>query len=104
MQLPPLLPAHVPAVCRLFSALAGALLPTPNPSYLLPFAGTLMIEPTESETKAELDRFCDAMIAIREEIGEIESGKVRHLSVGRRGPGHRPACPARVQRACCLSA
>jgi len=39
-------------------------------------AGTLMIEPTESESKAELDRFCDAMIAIREEIREIETGKM----------------------------
>ena len=35
-----------------------------------------MIEPTESESKAELDRFCDAMIAIRAEIADIESGKV----------------------------
>ena len=34
-----------------------------------------MIEPTESESKAELDRFCDAMIAIREEIAEIERGQ-----------------------------
>jgi glycine dehydrogenase len=40
-----------------------------------PVAGTLMIEPTESESKAELDRFCDAMIAIREEIKAIETGK-----------------------------
>jgi glycine dehydrogenase len=39
-----------------------------------PVAGTLMIEPTESESKAELDRFCDAMIAIRAEIREIETG------------------------------
>jgi glycine dehydrogenase len=38
----------------------------------------MMIEPTESESKAELDRFCDAMIAIREEIAEIESGKSDH--------------------------
>ncbi|KAL4447273.1 hypothetical protein ABPG77_007306 [Micractinium sp. CCAP 211/92] len=45
------------------------------PTMSWPVSGTLMIEPTESETKAELDRFCDAMIAIREEIGEIESGK-----------------------------
>ncbi len=36
-----------------------------------------MIEPTESESKAELDRFCDAMIAIRREIAEVETGKVR---------------------------
>jgi glycine dehydrogenase len=39
-----------------------------------PVAGTLMIEPTESEPLAELDRFCDAMIAIREEIRKIEDG------------------------------
>ena len=45
------------------------------PTMSWPVAGTLMIEPTESESKAELDRFCDAMIAIREEIREIESGK-----------------------------
>ena len=44
------------------------------PTVSFPVAGTLMIEPTESESKAELDRFCDAMIAIREEIREIESG------------------------------
>jgi glycine dehydrogenase len=37
-------------------------------------AGTLMIEPTESESKAELDRFCDALIAIHGEIKDIESG------------------------------
>jgi glycine dehydrogenase len=40
-----------------------------------PIPGTLMIEPTESEPKAELDRFCDAMIAIRGEISEIERGQ-----------------------------
>jgi glycine dehydrogenase len=44
------------------------------PTVSFPVAGTMMIEPTESESKAELDRFCDAMIAIREEIGEIEKG------------------------------
>jgi glycine dehydrogenase len=44
------------------------------PTVSFPVAGTLMIEPTESESKPELDRFCDAMIAIREEIREIESG------------------------------
>jgi glycine dehydrogenase len=41
-----------------------------------PVPGTLMIEPTESESKAELDRFCDAMIHIREEIRDVENGKV----------------------------
>ncbi|MEE9403995.1 MAG: aminomethyl-transferring glycine dehydrogenase [Algisphaera sp.] len=45
------------------------------PTMSWPVAGTLMIEPTESETKAELDRFCDAMIAIRDEIREIEEGR-----------------------------
>ena len=44
------------------------------PTVSFPVAGTLMIEPTESESKEELDRFCDAMIAIRGEIREIEEG------------------------------
>ncbi len=44
------------------------------PTMSWPVAGTLMIEPTESESKAELDRFCDAMIAIRGEITDIEKG------------------------------
>ncbi|MEM9640810.1 MAG: aminomethyl-transferring glycine dehydrogenase [Pseudomonadota bacterium] len=44
------------------------------PTMSWPVAGTLMVEPTESETKAELDRFCDAMLAIREEIAAIERG------------------------------
>ncbi len=44
------------------------------PTVSFPVAGTLMIEPTESEDKEELDRFCDAMIKIREEIREIEDG------------------------------
>lgn len=45
------------------------------PTMSFPIPGTLMIEPTESESKEELDRFCDAMIAIRQEIEEIASGK-----------------------------
>ncbi len=45
------------------------------PTLSFPVAGTLMIEPTESESKAELDRFCDAMLAIRAEIREIENGQ-----------------------------
>ncbi|HET7409445.1 MAG TPA: aminomethyl-transferring glycine dehydrogenase, partial [Paracoccaceae bacterium] len=44
------------------------------PTMSWPVAGTLMIEPTESETKAEIDRFCDAMLAIREEARAIERG------------------------------
>jgi glycine dehydrogenase len=45
------------------------------PTISFPVAGTVMIEPTESESLAELDRFCDAMISIRREIADIESGK-----------------------------
>jgi len=45
------------------------------PTMSFPVPGTIMIEPTESEPKAELDRFCDAMISIHEEITSIESGK-----------------------------
>ncbi len=44
------------------------------PTVSFPVPGTLMVEPTESESKAELDRFCDALLAIREEIAEIEAG------------------------------
>ncbi|TBU96379.1 aminomethyl-transferring glycine dehydrogenase [Phytopseudomonas dryadis] len=46
------------------------------PTMSFPVAGTLMIEPTESESKEELDRFCDAMIAIREEIRAVERGEL----------------------------
>jgi len=45
------------------------------PTVSFPVAGTMMIEPTESESKPELDRFCEAMIAVRNEIREIESGQ-----------------------------
>ena len=44
------------------------------PTMSFPVAGTLMIEPTESESIAEVDRFCDAMLAIAEEIGKVEAG------------------------------
>ncbi|NND42809.1 MAG: glycine dehydrogenase (aminomethyl-transferring) [Rhodobacteraceae bacterium] len=44
------------------------------PTMSWPVAGTLMVEPTESESKAELDRFCDAMLSIRDEIRAIEKG------------------------------
>ena len=46
------------------------------PTMSWPVAGTLMVEPTESETKAEIDRFCDAMIAIRDEVRAIERGEI----------------------------
>jgi glycine dehydrogenase len=44
------------------------------PTLSFPVPGTIMIEPTESEDKAELDRFCDALLNIRKEIAEIETG------------------------------
>lgn len=57
------------------------------PTMSWPVIGTLMIEPTESESKAELDRFCDAMIAIREEIREIEAGRAdKEMNVLKRAP------------------
>ena len=46
------------------------------PTVSFPVPGTLMVEPTESEDKAELDRFCDALLAIRKEIDEVVSGRV----------------------------
>lgn len=46
------------------------------PTMSWPVSGTLMVEPTESESKAELDRFCDAMIMIREEIRAVEEGRM----------------------------
>jgi glycine dehydrogenase len=45
------------------------------PTMSFPVAGTLMIEPTESESKYELDRFCNAMIAIRNEITDVQNGR-----------------------------
>ena len=48
------------------------------PTMSFPVAGTLMIEPTESEALVEIDRFCDAMIAIKAEIDEVASGAVAH--------------------------
>ncbi len=46
------------------------------PTISFPVAGTLMVEPTESESKAELDRYCEALISIRKEIEEIEEGRL----------------------------
>ena len=46
------------------------------PTLSFPVAGTLMVEPTESESQTELDRFCDAMIAIRDEIRAVEDGRL----------------------------
>jgi glycine cleavage system P protein (glycine dehydrogenase) len=70
------------------------------PTMSFPVAGTLMIEPTESESKAELDRFCDAMTRIREEIRAIETGAMDpkdnplkhapHTAQVLAGPWHHP--------------
>jgi glycine dehydrogenase len=72
--------------CRGFQAEAGVMVEDiakrlmdfgfHAPTMSWPVAGTLMIEPTESESKAELDRFCEAMIAIRTEIAAIAAGKL----------------------------
>ena len=58
------------------------------PTMSWPVAGTLMIEPTESESREELDRFCDAMIAIRNEIREIEEGRADRLNNALKGAPH----------------
>jgi len=58
------------------------------PTMSWPVPGTLMIEPTESESKAELDRFCEAMISIRNEIREIEEGKADRADNVLKGAPH----------------
>jgi glycine dehydrogenase len=72
--------------CRGFQAEAGVMVEDiakrlmdfgfHAPTMSWPVAGTLMIEPTESESKAEIDRFCDAMIAIRAEIAAVAAGRL----------------------------
>jgi glycine dehydrogenase len=64
------------------------------PTMSFPVAGTLMIEPTESEDLAELDRFCDAMIAIREEIARVGSGELDRDDNPLRGAPHTAAALA----------
>ncbi|KAG6740505.1 hypothetical protein POTOM_055956 [Populus tomentosa] len=61
------------------------------PTMSWPVPGTLMIEPTESESKAELDRFCDALISIREETAEIEKGKADIHNNVLKGVPHPPS-------------
>ncbi|XP_022996456.1 glycine dehydrogenase (decarboxylating), mitochondrial-like [Cucurbita maxima] len=61
------------------------------PTMSWPVPGTLMIEPTESESKAELDRFCDALISIREEITQIEKGKADINNNVLKGAPHPPS-------------
>ncbi len=65
------------------------------PTVSFPVAGTLMIEPTESESKEELDRFCDAMIAIRAEIREIEEGAAGRVDNVLKNAPHTAAIIAR---------
>jgi glycine dehydrogenase len=62
-----------------------------SPTMSFPVAGTLMIEPTESEDLAELDRFCDAMVAIREEITRVGSGELDATDNPLRGAPHTAA-------------
>jgi glycine dehydrogenase len=62
------------------------------PTMSFPVAGTLMIEPTESEDAGELDRFCDAMIAIRAEIDEVAAGTWTVEDSPLRGAPHTAAC------------
>jgi glycine dehydrogenase len=61
------------------------------PTMSFPVPGTLMIEPTESESKAELDRLCDALIEIRREIAEIETGSLDRIDNPLKGAPHTAA-------------
>ncbi|XP_031492046.1 glycine dehydrogenase (decarboxylating), mitochondrial-like [Nymphaea colorata] len=61
------------------------------PTMSWPVPGTLMIEPTESESKAELDRFCDTLISIRQEIALIENGKADIHNNVLKGAPHPPS-------------
>ena len=84
--------------CRGFQAEAGVMVEDiakrlmdfgfHAPTMSWPVAGTLMIEPTESENKGELDRFCDAMIAIRAEIASIAAGKLHKTDNPLKGAPH----------------
>jgi glycine dehydrogenase len=64
------------------------------PTMSFPVPGTLMVEPTESESKSELDRFCDAMIAIRHEIAAIESGQMDRVNNALKNAPHTAAAVA----------
>ena len=78
------------------------------PTMSWPVAGTIMVEPTESEDKAELDRFVDALISIRAEIAEVEQGlQLREGNVTPSRPSHavrRSGCATlRATKSCCGS-
>ncbi len=74
------------------------------PTLSFPVAGTLMVEPTESEPLAELDRFCDAMIAIRAEIAQVESGAWPRDDNPLKNAPHTAASPAQGRLAARLHA
>jgi len=60
------------------------------PTMSWPVSGTLMVEPTESESKAELDRFCDALLMIRDEIRQVENGSMDRLNNPLKNAPHSP--------------
>jgi glycine dehydrogenase len=62
-----------------------------------PVPGTLMVEPTESESKSELDRFCEAMIAIRQEIAAIEAGQMDRTNNPLKNAPHTAAAVASTE-------
>jgi len=62
-----------------------------SPTMSFPVPGTLMIEPTESESLAEIDRFCEAMLAIREEIQSVEQGRQDAVDNALKNAPHTPA-------------
>jgi glycine dehydrogenase len=62
-----------------------------SPTMSFPVPGTLMIEPTESESLAEIDRFCDAMLSIRQEISDVERGRQDAEDNALRNAPHTPA-------------
>ncbi len=64
------------------------------PTMSFPVPGTLMVEPTESESKAELDRFCEAMIAVRNEIAAIENGTMDRTNNALKNAPHTAAAVA----------
>jgi glycine dehydrogenase len=65
------------------------------PTVSFPVAGTLMVEPTESEDRAEIDRFCDAMIQIRQEIDDVVTGRADRHDNLLKGAPHTAAAVAR---------
>ena len=68
-----LIPLHLPLLLHPSFSTSSSLI-SPIPPII--FTGTLMVEPTESEDKPELDRFCDAMLSIRKEIEDVVTGRI----------------------------